>query len=215
MQLSDSLYLLVQTLWDYHHLNHRLQAADCLIVMGCQDLGVAHKAIELYQQNYSELLLFSGGFGKITKDLWRKSEADIFADEAIKAGISNEHILLETQSSNCGENILFAMQLLQGRGLKPSKVLLVTKPYLERRAYATFKQHFADVEVNVTSQSITLADYLQSAADPEQVIQLIVGDLHRILQYPRLGYQIKQDVPKAVINAYEQLVNAGYHQYLI
>jgi uncharacterized SAM-binding protein YcdF (DUF218 family) len=214
MQLSNSRLPLVQTLWDYHHLNHKLQAADCIIVMGCQDLGVAHKAIELYQQNHSELLLFSGGLGKITKGLWHKSEAEVFADVAMQAGIAKNTILLETQSSNCGENILFAMQLLAKQGLKPSKIILVTKPYLERRAFATFKQHFADIEVYVASQQISLVDYLGAATDIEQVIHLMVGDLQRLMLYPAKGFQIPQVIPEDALQAYKQLVLLGYNQYL-
>ena len=43
----------------------------------------------------------------------------------------------------------------------------------------------------------------------------MVGDLQRILIYPARGFQIPQDVPEDVLDAYRQLVTAGYDKYLV
>jgi len=71
----------------------------------------------------------------------------------------------------------------------------------------------------VTSPRVSLDDYLRAysneALSPDDVIGIMVGDLQRIQLYPTKGFQIHQDIPDDVWGAYEQLVEAGYDQYLL
>jgi hypothetical protein len=43
----------------------------------------------------------------------------------------------------------------------------------------------------------------------------MVGDLQRILLYAEKGWQIRQDVPAEVMEAYAGLVEAGYTRRLV
>jgi hypothetical protein len=43
----------------------------------------------------------------------------------------------------------------------------------------------------------------------------MVGDLQRIKIYPARGYQIEQEIPAPVWQAFEDLVRAGYDKYLL
>jgi hypothetical protein len=43
----------------------------------------------------------------------------------------------------------------------------------------------------------------------------LVGVLQRIKEYPKLGFQIEQDMPDEVWEAYEYLVAQGYINRLI
>jgi hypothetical protein len=43
----------------------------------------------------------------------------------------------------------------------------------------------------------------------------MVGDLQRIKLYPARGWQIEQDIPDEVWQAFERFVRAGYDKYLI
>lgn len=212
---DGKIKILTECLWNYLRLEQKVMAADCIIVMGSQDLGAVPRAVELLQKGYSDLVVFSGGFGKVTQNMWAKPEAEIFAQLALNLGMPATQMLLETQSSNCGENVLFSMQLLAAKGINPGTVILVSKPYLERRAFATFKQHFPDVSVVVTSQQIAFADYMAQVADQEQAIQLMVGDLQRILLYPAKGWQIPQTVPESVLLVFHALVSLGFTQHLL
>jgi hypothetical protein len=47
------------------------------------------------------------------------------------------------------------------------------------------------------------------------VISIMVGDLQRIREYPARGFQIPQDIPADVWDAYQQLVRAGYDRHLM
>jgi hypothetical protein len=47
------------------------------------------------------------------------------------------------------------------------------------------------------------------------VISIMVGDLQRVKLYPLRGFQIPQEIPGDVWEAYEALVAAGYNRHLI
>jgi hypothetical protein len=47
------------------------------------------------------------------------------------------------------------------------------------------------------------------------VIGIMVGDLQRIRTYPARGFQIPQEIPEDVWDAFEQLVAAGYNKHLV
>ncbi|MDQ1293237.1 MAG: hypothetical protein QG608_1118 [Actinomycetota bacterium] len=44
---------------------------------------------------------------------------------------------------------------------------------------------------------------------------MLVGDSQRIIEYPRLGFTVEQDVPREVIDAYDRLVRDGFEGRLI
>lgn len=202
-------------LWQYLRLNHIIRPADCMIVLGSHDLSVAHRAIELFKQGQASHIIFSGGSGKITQHYWDKSEARMYADIALKAGIASRDMTLEQTSSNTGENIRFSLALLKQQNLAHRHILLVCKPYFERRAYATFKQHCCEASVQVTSQHITFIDYFLNVPDLHLAIALMVGDLQRIVVYPQYQFQIKQKLPDKVMRAYQSLIELGFDQHLI
>jgi uncharacterized SAM-binding protein YcdF (DUF218 family) len=206
---------LAKKLWNYHHVNHTLKRSDCILALGSHDLRVAERASELYLQEYAPLVLMSGGLGNFTKDMWTEKEADQFATIAIKKGVPEKNILIENQSSNTGENILFTQKLLEEKKLNPQSFIVVQKPYMERRSYATFKKHWPDKDLIVTSPQISFEEYPTNDIPVEKVINIMVGDLQRIKLYPEKGFQIYQDIPADVWNAYETLITLGFDKHLI
>jgi hypothetical protein len=60
-----------------------------------------------------------------------------------------------------------------------------------------------------------LRRYSNDALSPDDVISIMVGDLQRIREYPARGFQIPQDIPADVWDAYQQLVRAGYDRHLM
>lgn len=213
--LTTNTLALAQKLWDYHHVNHTLQKSDCILVLGSHDLRVAERGAELYLQGWAPILIFSGGLGRLTQDLWKDAEADKFAAIALEMGVPKEAIYIENKSTNTGENILFTQQLLATHGLNPQTFIVVQKPYMERRSYATFKKHWPDKQLIVTSPQISLEQYPNAEISLEEVIQIMVGDLQRVKVYPEKGFQIYQEIPSDVWNAYGQLVALGYTSHLI
>lgn len=70
-----------------------------------------------------------------------RSEADILRDIAIRFHrLDEEQILVETASTNCGENAAFSLRYLDEHGLRPEAALLVQDPLMQRRTDASFKR---------------------------------------------------------------------------
>jgi len=201
-------------LWDYHHLHHVPAPSDGILVLGSHDLRVAERGAELYLQGWAPIIIFSGGLGNVTKDIWKEPEADQFARVALDRGVPAEAIFIENKSTNTGENILFTRQLLAEKNLHLDRFILVQKPYMERRSYATFKKQWPGKELIVTSPRISFEDYPTDDIPLEKMIMIMVGDLQRIKIYPEKGFQIYQEIPDEVWQAYERLVGWGFDRHL-
>jgi uncharacterized SAM-binding protein YcdF (DUF218 family) len=173
----------------------------------------------LWLDGWAPRLVFSGGLGAITRRLWSEPEADQFARIAVAMGVPREHILIENQSTNTGENVAFTRRLLAAEGCDPARLILVQKPYMERRTFATFHKVWPGKDVVVTSPQVPFDEYLarysNQVLSEQDVISIMVGDLQRIREYPRLGFQIAQEIPADVWSAYRELVAAGYDRHLI
>lgn len=200
-------------------MNHELAPADAILVLCSHDERVAERGAQLFLEGFAPLLIFSGGRGAITSRLWDEPEAERFARIAINFGVPAERIVIEPNSTNTGENVRFTRKLLAEKGIDPQSFIVVQKPYMERRSYATFLQYWPEKQVAVTSPQASFDDYIaqytHSSLSADDVIAIMLGDLQRIRFYPKLGYQIAQEIPDDVWNAYELLVQAGYDKYLI
>jgi len=212
-------FALAETIWNYHQMKHQVAQADAILVLCSHDERVAERGAQLFLEGWAPLIIFSGGRGEITKKLWEEPEAVRFARIAMSLNVPRENILIEPNSTNTGENVQFTKKLLEERGLDPHKFIVVQKPYMERRAFATFRRYWPEKEVVVTSPQVSLREYLaeysNSSLSASDVVGIMVGDLQRIKLYPALGYQIAQEIPDEVWSAFERLVRAGYDKYLI
>jgi uncharacterized SAM-binding protein YcdF (DUF218 family) len=217
--MDEHTLALAEKLWHYHRLNHQLEKADAILVLCSYDQRVAERGAQLFLEGWAPLLIFSGGLGSITGRMWSEPEADRFAKIAFRMGVPPESVLVENRSTNTGENVVFTKRLLAERGLDPGKFMLVQKPYMERRAYATFRKLWPEKEALVTSAQVSFDEYLAQYTNPElsgdDVVGIMVGDLQRIKVYPAKGYQIEQEIPREVWLAYEELSARGYDKHLI
>lgn len=198
------LYQHIETLWDYMQLKHQLKPADCLLVMCSNDLRVAEHAAKLYQQKLAPLIVFSGGKGRFTDGLFDKSEAETFAEIAQAAGVPGDAILLETQSTNSGENIRFTHQLLENSGILCDSVILVQKPFMERRAIATFEKQWQSPysQLQVSSTAHPFFEYINEDMPLMMVLEALMEDYSRVKTYPEKGFQTEQVIPENVESSY-------------
>ena len=217
--MDERLFRLAQKIWDYHKLDQSLEKADAILVLCSHDERVVERSVELFKNNWAPLIIFSGGAGAITKQLWSEPEAERFARIAIEGGVPSENILIESKSTNTGDNVRFTRKLVSDLSLELQSFIVVQKPYMERRSYATFRKLWPEKDVIVTSPQTSLEEYLRSyshsSLSQADVIGIMVGDLQRIKLYPARGFQIEQAIPAETLAAYDELVAAGFTKYLI
>ncbi|MGH6762164.1 MAG: YdcF family protein [Phyllobacterium sp.] len=206
MTIEDAARLL----WNYHRIDDKLSPADAIIGLGSYDLRVADRCAELFLHGLAPQLLFTGKSGNWTQGLYQASEAEAFAERAIELGVPRHSILIEPRATNIGENIRFSRDMLDDA----KRVMIVTKPQTQRRAFATVKKQWPEITALVTAPQIDFAEQPTRDYPVARLINEMVGDIQRIQTYPARGFQIEQALPEEVIAAYEFLIGRGFDTHL-
>ncbi len=149
--MTSEIQNAAQVVWEYHRLDHQLEPADLLFVLGSHDLRVAEHAANLFHRKLAPHVVLSGGFGVRQENGWVKSEAEMFAEVMVQRGVPESALLLESRSTNTGENVRFTRELLAEQGMAVQSVIAVQKPYMERRTYATIRKQWPEVALRVSA----------------------------------------------------------------
>ncbi|KFH45160.1 hypothetical protein ACRE_040380 [Hapsidospora chrysogenum ATCC 11550] len=195
-----------ELVYNYHRMSsypkpETLTPADAIFCLCSLDMRVASRAAELYLAGLAPLVIFSGNTGKLTAGLFDRPEAEVFAATARGEGVPPDAIIVEPESTNTGRMSL----------------LLVQKPYMERRTFATFERQWPGgegVRFQVTSPQMRFEEYFDEENPREWIVSVMVGDLVRIREYPERGFQMEQDIPDEVREAGRRLIDAGHDKHL-
>jgi len=208
-----------QTIWDYMRLVHEPGPGDAILCLGSQDIAAARHAAHLWLAGLAPYIVMSGGIAHqddLANTGWGRSEAEVFAEAARTCGVPPSAILLEREATNTGENFTRSRSLIAREQYPPPKrLLVVAKPYMTRRGFATGSQVWPGVEFIMACEKVSLADYLARWENPGVILNLMVGDLHRMIVYPSRGFQIRLSIPAAVHAAFDTLVELGFRHHLI
>ncbi|MGI5166414.1 YdcF family protein [Spirillospora sp. CA-253888] len=210
MTLPEGLRADVEVLWDYHHMGHAVRPADVGIGLGSHDPGVASHAAALYHRGLFPLIVFTGANAPTTAGRFPRGEAVHYREHALELGVPDEAVLVETEAVNTGQNIELTRALLAERGVAVRSAVLISRPYQQRRAYATAAKLWPELEVVCASRPLPLAEYIAEIGDADRVVTMLVGDTQRVIEYPARGFAIAQEVPTEVEAAYRRLVAAGF-----
>ncbi|MGW5307286.1 YdcF family protein [Streptomyces griseoluteus] len=213
--ISAQAWADAQRLWDFQQMGHELRLCSVAIGLGSHDLGVAETTADLYHQGVVPLIVFTGATSLTTRDRMPRGEAEHYRERAMELGVPADVILVEPRARNTGENIRFSRALLEEHRAAVSSVLLVSKPYEERRAYATARKLWPEVEWVSASTPMSLADYIDSIGDARLVIDMLAGAQQRLMIYPQQGFMVEQIVPEDVAAAFERLRAAGFTSRLL
>jgi uncharacterized SAM-binding protein YcdF (DUF218 family) len=213
--VSDEHWAQAQVIWHYLQLGHSVRPCSAAIGLGSHDLGVATHSVQLYHEGLFPTLVFSGSNSPTTRARFPRGEAVHYREYALSKGVPDEAILVEPLARNTGQNITLSRDVLTAATVPVDSLLLISKPYMERRAYATCRRLWPEVEVGCASQALRLDRYIAAIGDAKLVIDMLVGELQRLLEYPKLGYAIAQDVPEEAQAAYLKLLDAGFDSRLM
>ena len=217
--MTGEALLALRVVWDSLYDCDELEKADAVLAFGCADPMVATRAAKLYLGGYAPYLVFSGGLGKGTEGRLSKSEAEHYADIAAEMGVPRDKMILETKSTNTGENLRFTHKLLQGYDVK--KAIVVHQPNMGRRIRATLAKQWPDPETKflIAPADRSLEAYLERLSgcgvDEFEMVSNIVGDFQRMDVYAELGYQTPAEMPKEAWEAFERMKAFGYTKYII
>lgn len=204
-----------EVIWRYHRLSHPLRPCSVAVALGCNDLGVAAYAAELYHRGLFPTIVFSGANSRETFTTFPRGEGVHYREHALRLGVPDDAILVEPNATNTGENITLSRELLRSRGNHVESLMLISMPYMERRAFATTRKIWPEVRPVCASVPMSLSEYRETRAHGTELIDMMIGDLQRIIEYPGQGFAIAQDVPPAVYAAYQRLVAAGYRSRML
>ena len=208
----------LQTVWDYLGMHQAPEQADVIVGFGNFNTNIARRAAELYLRGLAPVVLFTGGLGRNTEGLLPEPEAVRFARVAMECGVPEKAILLEPESTNTAENILFTRRLLEERGIPHERILGVHQPFMERRITAAMGVYWPEQAFRVTSPQVSITDYLADAkkqgVTENAAVSVIVGDFQRMDLYAKKGYQTPQYIPPEAWEAFHALVAMGFDKQL-
>ncbi|MFB7169683.1 YdcF family protein [Streptomyces sp. NPDC056254] len=213
--ISEQVWADAELIWDFHQMHHEPRPCSVAVGLGSHDLGVADTTVDLYQRGMAPLIVFTGATSPTTRARMPRGEAVHYRERALELGVPPEDVLVEPNARNTGENIRFTRSLLEAAGRPIESVLLISKPYEERRAYATVRKLWPEVEVISASTPMTFTEYVDSIGDPKLVVDMLVGALQRLQLYPDQGFMVHLPVPAQVLAAYQRLRAKGFTSRLV
>jgi hypothetical protein len=189
------------------------EPADVALGLGHFDRAIPRLCAELGLAGRARWIVFSGGVGAGSGD-FAQAEALEFRDEVRRHWPAAEAriALLETRSTNTGENLAFTTaalaaerpELYPGAGLR-SMIVVATACRL-RRALATVRQHWPEVRAVGTCAVRSIAE--EEALYAQHGLELraqVVGEFERLATYPAWGFIAPVNVPADVLAAARQL----------
>ncbi len=189
--------------------------ADVVIGFGHFDLKIPRHCGNLYKNGYAQKIIFTGGIGSGTADLG-KAEAVAFVEELKRRypTVPDEAVIVEERSINTSENVQFTAQKLAmsypdftfGEQIKVA--IIVANAYRQRRVFLTCKQHLPKVEFyNAPPETTFEEEFRLFSSKGLAFIELLVGEIDRIIGYGEKGYIVREKIPDEIYNKYSEIIS--------
>jgi uncharacterized SAM-binding protein YcdF (DUF218 family) len=184
-------------------------SADLIVGFGHWDPRIPARCCALYERGLAPRIVFAGGRGAGTADI-AGSEAEFFREEARRRapGIPDTAFVLETTSTNTGENVRNALAALASAqppirlhaGL--GRVVLVATPYRQRRVWLTCRKLLPAVALfNLPPRATYDEDAVLFEAKGERLASWLPGEVERLTRYADLGFIERTAVPTEILEA--------------
>jgi uncharacterized SAM-binding protein YcdF (DUF218 family) len=198
-------------LWTYMSSMRSREAADAVVVCCSYDLRVCDYACELIKKNFASRLVLTGKTGNWTRHLWNVPEAHIFRDRALANGVEPKAIFLEENATNFGENIAFVRNLLP----ELRRVIFVTKPCAVLRVALTVPVQWPGITAFVDAPPFAFPEDVSNVIGVFGIIHEMVGDIHRVIEYPSRGFQLPHRLPPPILESWHALIAKGFDHHLL
>ncbi len=211
-----------------------MSQADVMVLFGGSILCGGDVLAQAMQSKIAKKYVIVGGAGHTTEALRQRvheecpfvmtegmPEAEVF-QQYIKHQYGLQADFLECESTNCGNNITYLLDLLRKNELAFQSIILCQDATMQRRMAAGLRKYVPE-EVQIINyaaymaQVISQNDALAYASDicgmwdMDRYVNLLMGEIPR-LRDDNTGYGPKGkdfiahvDIPEAVLRAFEQL----------
>lgn len=204
-----------RVLWEFHQIPDEPRPTDVAIALGSHDIGVAEHAVDLFHAGRFPLIVFTGANAPTTVKDFPRGEAVQFAERAEELGVPRSALLVEPRATNTGENLTYSRELLTKHEISVSSATMISRPYQQRRAYATAQKLWPELDVVCSARTQELGAYIASIGSEKRVLDMLVGDTQRLWVYAEKGFAAPQEIDDRTKAAYERLVAAGYTSRLV
>lgn len=204
-----------RVLWEFHQIPGEPRPTDVAIALGSHDIGVAEHTADLFHAGRFPVIVFTGANAPTTVKDFPRGEAVQFAERAEELGVPRSAILVEPRATNTGENLTYSRELLAEHKVSVSSATMISRPYQQRRAYATAQKLWPELDVMCSARTQELGAYIASIGSEKRVLDMLVGDTQRLWVYAEKGFAAPQEIDDRTMAAYERLVAAGYTSRLV
>jgi uncharacterized SAM-binding protein YcdF (DUF218 family) len=199
-----------RVIWNYLKLDMTLRKADGIMIYCSNDVRIAEYAASLYHAGYGRWICPSGSVGRLTYGLFHKPEALVFSEVLQENGVPQNVIFPETKATNSAENTFFSRSLIEKEKLPHAYLIVLQKPYMERRTLATLSYYWPEQLITVSSPPISFDQYPFAGFFQNDMLNILVGEIQRMSLYAERGWQSPQPIPETVNSAFKILLEAGY-----
>lgn len=191
-----------QLVFDYLNYQEQPTTADAIMVFGAATLGPISHAYELYTQRFAPVIAFISVGGTFGGDkIWGMSEAKKYRRVLHAKGMPRAAILSSELSSNTLEESQMILPFLADHDLHPQKMILISRPVHQRRAWATFRQH------NPRIAAISCPAHELVDVTSRDTLARLVQEIDRLAKYADKGDLVPQQISPAIHEAAEQIRN--------
>lgn len=241
-QLNENHIEAINIISDFLAIQDQVEMpVDLLIVLGSAMIHHLEQISDGYHQGDYKHLMVVGGIGHSTTYLYENLNSDKtfkrFADTSLSEAeiytnilsdiyqVAKKDIIIESESTNCGNNATYAYELAKAKGLQAQSILLIQDPSMQRRSYASFLHEWHDDQVTWYNKApfkpklrisekgqVLFQGELCPPWSVERFISLVMGEIPRLKDdehgYGPLGRGFIEhvEIPDHVLEAYEDLL---------
>ena len=215
---------------------YAIEQADVLILFGGTIPFGCDVAAAAWNRGVARHLMIVGGIGHTTQSLRAKFKArfpemdtdDKSEAELIASYLSRKYdirdILLETKSTNCGNNVTYALAKLKEAAIPAKSIIIMQEPSMQRRMAAGFAKELKHDKDTTIINYAPYRPYLTAKNGPlrfirqywglwdiEHYITLLLGDISRLRDDTQgygpngKGFITHVDIPPEVEKAFHIL----------
>ncbi|GFZ30682.1 hypothetical protein CSC2_12080 [Clostridium zeae] len=223
---------------DELHNRYGIKKADIILLLGNSITNTIEVTQKIFKDGIADKIMVVGGIGHSTSYLINnvknnnkyqaietkdKAEAEIICEILINVyGISENDIIIENQSTNCGDNAYKAFDMLRELNIEAGSIILLQDPTMQLRSDASFRKAWRDEDkvkfinyapflpkVKLFNNKIIFENTnIDGIWEVDRYLSLIMGEIPRLKddEYgygPKGKYFIEHvDIPEEIIEAY-------------